>query len=269
MFSVWKESLSGTVTYVGKDGINEVKVKGAFVKLVYLFLQECAEGNPSYNDIAEATELSRSIVIRCVKVLEEKGLIGKKLRPTHTEYHKSNVYSIHQQNEQRSRVQHTPRSFKKDLNTRIRLEDDPNFMKINDAWKDCFHEDLNRFQYITLTKIAEVDYLVEQISLIKEYHPNKKSIDDPGKYVFRCIQNGGFQPFEYQPRRGYQKSKTVKKNAVKSKPLPKSVKRQLDIKAGLIEDVPQYTPEEIARKKASIDAKLKLLYGDAPLEEAL
>lgn len=256
----WKESLESTVTYVGKDGnMKEMKVKGAFVKLVYIYLLDCKNESPTYNEIAEDVELSRSIVIRCVKVLEEKGLLTKKIRPTHTRYHKSNVYTVHHDQEARSPrldVQCTPKSL--NTNTSISIDDRmQDFNKVNEKWNDCFQRDIYINEYLTLTKQTEVENLCEQIDKIRVGHHNVGSIVDAGKYVYTVIVRGGFEAVDkprYVPshpsRKPYAYSKQDKK-------VSGYCKAERDRREG--KSVSRFTPEEVAQKQAEIARKIALL----------
>jgi hypothetical protein len=64
------------------------------------------------------------------------------------------------------------------------------FDKLNQAWQKCFKQEIDQTAFITLTKYADVPFLVDIVDKIKKHH--KKRIDSPFAFVFSCVQKGGY-----------------------------------------------------------------------------
>lgn len=296
---IWDLDMNGTVIEKVKGKPTERKVDGSFVKLVYMYLVRTAEIEksvfPSYITIAKHTQLSKMTVIRCIKVLESFFLIEKTTRKrTGKKDYDSNVYLINhpkyveglkyldvvphvdkgstprkQGNE--NLVPHVDKGgirgdTYKDLDSVLKdsIKDsvcNESWNDISRAWKECFQESLSEIEFINLVKRSSVSFLLETVILIKKHH-DISSIKSPFAFVSKCIDIGGYIVKEKPKRTTNTKNK-------KSKPLPKAVKAQLDSKRG-VETPREHTREELARKRAEIERKIKELYADShTTEEAL
>jgi hypothetical protein len=130
---------------------------------------------------------------------------------------------------------------------------DPAFQKLSIAWKDCFQDDLEEWEFLELMKLRDLDFILGQIKLIKEHH-DLDSIQSPYAFVSSCLKK----------KNGYKVPKTKGKKATPKKPklekpghivdLPGSVRRQEEQAATKEPADPQET-EDVVRVRARI-AKL-------------
>ncbi|TCS92215.1 hypothetical protein [Hazenella coriacea] len=105
------------------------------------------------------------------------------------------------------------------------IESDKNYVKVNEAWQESFKELLDPAIYLTLTKYAEIDFIVDILKKIKKHH-DISAIHDNFAFVYSCIDKGGY----IVPTKPKPKKKSInKKFQGRGEIVPKSL-QSLEIK---------------------------------------
>ena len=288
---VWLLDLDGQVIEIVKGKSRVINVSGAGVKLVYLYLVRCLDVDqrvmPSHKTIAKHTQLSRSTVKRCLQVLANYGLIEIINRfKEGTKENDTNYYIVYHPNQgkglkrlpsddastsegestmnqgggftmnqggftmNQKNISSSSSSFSSSV---VRPSVEAEFNKLNQAWQRCFKQEIDKAAFVTLTKYADVDFLVDVVDKIKKHH--KKRIDSPFGFVFSCIEKGGYiveQPIEPEEKPAKQGQRKVDKK----EKLPQMLRMQMEMEQ---QEQPQQQTEDTKEVERRIQEKLKKL----------
>jgi hypothetical protein len=135
----------------------------------------------------------------------------------------------------------------------VRPSVEAEFNKLNQAWQRCFKQEIDKAAFVTLTKYADVDFLVDVVDKIKKHH--KKRIDSPFGFVFSCIEKGGYiveQPIEPEEKPAKQGQRKVDKK----EKLPQMLRMQMEMEQ---QEQPQQQTEDTKEVERRIQEKLKKL----------
>jgi hypothetical protein len=137
----------------------------------------------------------------------------------------------------------------------VKTPDEEDFKKLNEAWKKCFNQNVDKAAYTTFIKYAEVDFVIDIVDKIKEHH--KAPIDSPFGFVFSCIRKGGYIVEESKEP---EKKKKVTKINKKERKLrgEKVVPEALRSESGESEPL-SISSEEEQRLKKKIEEKIRIL----------
>lgn len=126
---------------------------------------------------------------------------------------------------------------------------------VSDLWQEIFQAELTEREYDALLNVCPPTTVVRNLCLIEEHHC-VSSILAPFPFVMSCIKKGGYKV----PKKGTSPERQYEKKEPRE--LPKAVQQQL---AGKRVESP-FTPEELAKKKAEIQEKIRRMYEEPEIE---